>query len=163
MLFEAFEKILKKTLEALKEYYKERLISVVVYGSVGRQTQRFDSDMDILVVVENLPNGRFARVEEFECVEKMIEPVLEDARRIGVQTYLSPVIKTPEEVIKGSLLFLDMLEDAKILYDRDGFFEKFLESFREKLEKLGARRIRRGSSWYWELKPDYKPGEVFEI
>ncbi|GAB6182713.1 nucleotidyltransferase domain-containing protein [Thermodesulfovibrio hydrogeniphilus] len=163
MLFDAFEKILEKTLEALKECYKERLVSVVIYGSVGRQTQRFDSDVDLLIVVEDLPKGRFARLEEFECVEKMIEPVVEDVRKIGVQTYLSPVIKTPEEVIKGSLLFLDMVEDAKILYDRDNFFEKFLESFREKLNKLGARRIKRGSSWYWELKPDYKPDEVFEI
>ena len=31
------------------------------------------------------------------------------------------------------------------------------------LEKLGARRIWRGEAWMWDLKPDYKVGEVFEL
>jgi len=31
------------------------------------------------------------------------------------------------------------------------------------LARLGAKRIWRENMRYWELKPDYKPGEVFEI
>jgi hypothetical protein len=31
------------------------------------------------------------------------------------------------------------------------------------LEQLGARRIWRGNAWFWDLKPDYRPGEVFEL
>jgi hypothetical protein len=27
----------------------------------------------------------------------------------------------------------------------------------------GARRIWCGNAWYWDLKPDYRPGEVFEL
>lgn len=65
--------------------------------------------------------------------------------------------------MQGSPLFLDLIEDAVILFDRDGFFAGILERFRKRLQELGARRIWKGDWWYWELKPDYKPGEIFEI
>ena len=67
---------------------------------------------------------------------------------------LSPVFKTPEEVERGSPLFLDMVEDARILYDDGGFFASCLDHLRFRLSQLGARRIRRGNAWHWVLKPD---------
>lgn len=73
------------------------------------------------------------------------------------------MIKTPEEVEAGSLLFLDMLEDGKILFDRDDFLKRYFEKLRDKLKKLGARRVNRGEAWFWILKENYKPGEIFEI
>ena len=74
-----------------------------------------------------------------------------------------PVFKTPEEVEAGSPLYLDMVEDARILVDPEGFLAGYLERLRVRLRVLGARRIRRGNAWYWELKPDLKPGEIFAI
>ena len=56
-----------------------------------------------------------------------------------------------------------MVEDARILFDRDGFFAAVLERLRARLEALGARRVWRGNAWFWDLKPDYVPGEVFEL
>lgn len=76
---------------------------------------------------------------------------------------LSAVLKTPEEVQKGSPLFLDMVEDAELLYDRGGFFQGVLQRLRRRLKELGAKRVFRGTRWYWVLKPDIKPGEVFEL
>jgi hypothetical protein len=74
-----------------------------------------------------------------------------------------PVIKSSEEAEIGSPLFLDMVDDARVLYDRDGFFARRLERLRTRLNELGARRIWRGKVWYWDLKPDDQPGEVFEL
>jgi hypothetical protein len=31
------------------------------------------------------------------------------------------------------------------------------------LAHLGARRVWLGNAWYWDLKPDYRPGDVFEL
>ena len=41
--------------------------------------------------------------------------------------------------------------------------EKVLGEVAERLEELGAKRIRVGRKWYWVLKEDYKPGEEIEI
>ncbi|MFN3477673.1 MAG: nucleotidyltransferase domain-containing protein [Candidatus Methylomirabilales bacterium] len=158
-----FEELLKKIVEACHDLYGDRLVSLAVFGSVGRGTFRPDSDVDLLIVADPLPKGRRRRVEEFQVIEETLEPVFGRLRSLGMHPVLSPIFKTKEEVRQGSLRFLDMSEDARILYDRDGFFATFLKGFRERLDRLGARRVWRGDVWYWELKPDYRPGEVFEL
>lgn len=162
-LHRTFESILKEIPRAALAVYGDRLVSLAVFGSVGRGVPRFDSDIDLLVVATGLSRRRLARVEEFAAVEELLAPVLARAAAAGVKTALSPVFKTPKEVQAGSLLFLDMVEDARLLYDRDGFLAGFLAGLRERLRVLGAKRIRRGGTWYWLVKGEYTPGEVFEI
>ena len=139
------------------------MVSLVVFGSVARDTERYDSDLDFLLVCEELPAGRLRRVEDFHAVEGALEPLLEGLKRDGYAISLSPVFKTRKEATAGSALFLDLLEDSIILCDREGFFTGVLARLRERLAVLGARRIWRGNAWYWDLKPDFKPGEVFEL
>jgi uncharacterized protein len=163
LLKEAFRELETRLLEEAVSFYGERLVTVAVYGSVARGTQRFDSDLDVLVVAGPLPDGRMKRIREFEEVENRIEPHIARLRQKGIDTFVSAVIKTPEEIGKGSPLLLDMVEDCRILIDKDGFFAGVLEKLRGKLEALGARRIWRGNAWYWDLKPDYKPGDVIDL
>jgi len=47
--------------------------------------------------------------------------------------------------------------------DRSGVLANEIARMRARLAALGARRVWRGSTWYWDLKPDYRPGEVFEL
>lgn len=164
MLKKKFRELERSLLSELKSYYGQRLISVVVFGSVARETQTFDSDLDVLIIAEKLPIGRMNRIREFESVEEKLEPLLKAFQeKYGINTYISAIIKSSEEVEKGSPLFLDMVEDAKILFDKDKFFEKRLKRLRTRLKELGAKRIWRGNAWYWDLKPDYKPGDIIEL
>jgi len=163
MLKTLFDQLLRELVQACHVVYGERLVSLVAFGSVGRGTARWDSDIDLLLVADPLPHGRLRRVEEFSRVEESLRDAIVEARHSGLETYLSPVLKTPGEVRQGSLLFLDMLEDALVLFDRNEFFASEMRSFRERLARLGARRVWVGDAWYWDLKPDYKLGEVFEL
>jgi len=43
------------------------------------------------------------------------------------------------------------------------FFSCYLKDFKKRFDKMGAKRIEESERWYWLLKPDYKPGETFEI
>ena len=160
---ENFHCILEKLLEAVQAVYADRLIALLIYGSVGRGRPRPDSDIDVLLVADDLPCGRLARVREFDEVERRLEPMLRDLSKEGISTSLSPVFKTREEVLRGSLLFLDMIDDAVILYDGDGFMKSYLDRLAQRLVELGAKKVVRGNSWHWVLKPDYREGEVFEI
>lgn len=159
----AFREIEETLLDEVQRHYGGRLVSLVVYGSVGRGTMRPDSDIDLLIVADDLPSGRIPRVDDFAAVENRLAPLLERFRREGVATEFSPVFKTPEEATRLSPLFLDMVDDAVILHDRGGFFAGVLDRLRSRLATLGSRRIWRGNAWYWDLKPDYKPGEIFEL
>jgi predicted nucleotidyltransferase len=149
--------LLDRLTSLCKEHYGKRLISLVVFGSVGRGTPRPDSDIDLLLVIKDLPNGRIARVREFAPIELAL------SNAIKSHFDLSPVFKTPQEIANGSPLLLDMVEDSRILFDRDDFFQRAMKNLNERLQRLGARRIWRGNAWYWDLKPDYRQGEIFEI
>ncbi len=158
-----YEELLENLLEACLNLYKDKFISLVAFGSVGRKTPRPDSDIDVLIVAEGLPKGRLQRVRDFDDVEASLSPILDKAAQRGVRAELSPVFKTPDEVKQGSLLFLDIIHDKHFLYDRDGFMQNVLVLLESRLKELGANRIWSGNAWYWDLKPDYRPGEVFEI
>lgn len=162
-LKERFKELQDNLLFETKSFYGARLVSVVVFGSVARETYRPDSDIDVLIIAETLPRGRMKRVEEFSAIEERLDPFLDSLKKEGIQTCISAIFKTPEEAEHGSPLFLDMVEDALILFDREQFFSRVLGKLRKRLKELGARRIWKGNVWHWVLKPDYKPGEVFEL
>jgi len=149
--------------EALKEHLGDRLISVVLYGSVARGDCTPSSDVDLLIVAEGLPPSRRARNRMLVEIEEELFPVFALLYRSGRYIDVSTKIKTPEEAARFTPLYLDMTEDAVLLYDRDGFFQGVLERLRERLKELGAQRIRQGKVWYWKLKPDYQWGEVIEL
>ena len=162
-LLERYDRLLDQVTVELQRQYGQRLVAIAVFGSVGRGTPREDSDVDLLIVARDLPRGRFRRVEEFLPVEARLDAPLRAVRADGTPTTLSPVFKTPAEIERGSPLFLDMVEDARVLYDPEAVLGDYLDRLRARLKELGSRRIRLGNAWYWELKPDLKPGEIIEL
>lgn len=156
MKTKGLKKEYERLLKAIKAHYGRNLVSVCIYGSQGRGTATVESDTDLFIVVEKLPRSRLKRTLDF------IENV-EDKVRDCISSELSVIIRTPEEVLRGSPILLDMVEDAVILHDRNGFMKKVLKDLKKRLEKLGARRVWKGNMWYWDLRPGYKIGEVFEI
>ena len=151
-----------KIVESLKKKYGDRLVSVVLFGSVARGEARKDSDIDLLIIVDGLPKSRLKRQEEFLEVEKDV-PLIEQMQEKGHLIEISPVLKTPEEILRFPPLLLDIVEDGIILYDRNGFFRDAIERLRKKLQELGAVRVRIGKRRFWILKPDYRFGEVIKI
>jgi len=108
MLKERFQKLEEQLFASIKAFYDQRLISVVLFGSVARDTPNFNSDVDVLVIATELPQGRIPRIREFEKVEEQITPLLDALRQEGIQTEISAILKSPEEAEQGSPIFLDM-------------------------------------------------------
>ena len=49
-------------------------------------------------------------------------------------------------------------------HDPQGFFAGVLERLRRRLHELGARRyVDEDGYEYWDLKPDWKPGDVVTL
>ncbi|QXJ32282.1 nucleotidyltransferase domain-containing protein [Saccharolobus shibatae] len=163
MIREPYATLLNNMIKIMKEEFKDDLISVVLYGSVARGDNRNDSDVDILIVMDNLPrDSMLKRIRLFETkVEDKLN--LDEYWNKGYYVSLSPILKTPEEAGKISPLYLDMVYDALILYDKDEFFTKILQKLKERLTELGAERVRMGKKWYWILKKDSRFGETVEL
>lgn len=149
--------------DLLRDAFGPRLVSVVLFGSVARGEARPDSDIDLLVVVEDLADGRFARLRSLEPVDRAFQPDLVRLRAAGLTPQVVPVLKSRVEAATIVPLYLDLVEDGRLLYDRDGFFRSVLDRLVASMRRLGSERRVRGSVRYWVLKPDLKPGEVFEL
>ena len=159
----AYGALLADLTRACRQHYGDRLLSVAVYGSVGRGLPRPDSDIDLLIVAEGLADRHSLRLRDFRAVEVLVRPCLDAVRTAGLQPELSPVLMTPMELERGSMLLLDMTDDARILFDPQDCLASALDRLRRRLRALGSRRVWLGNAWYWDLKPDYKPGDVFDL
>lgn len=143
----------------LKRHFGNHLISVVLYGSTAIGEERPDSDIDLLIVLKEIKEGFYRR-------RMLLDPVFEafQSKYQGQPVpFISPLLKTPEEARRISPLYFDMVDRSRILVDRDQFFKNILDDVQSRLNRLGAMRRKLGKIEYWDLKPDYKPGDVFEI
>ena len=74
------------------------------------------------------------------------------------------VTKTPEEARVHSPLYLDMVEDGRLLFDREGFFAGVLDRMRARMRELGSQRVfLPDGSWYWDLQPGFRFGGEVQI
>jgi len=148
---------------SLRETLGDRLISVVLFGSVARGEAGPTSDIDLLIVSDHLPRSRVARRRTLDAAFSRVGPQLMTVIDQGIDTAFTEIIKTPDEAAQPVLLYLDLTEDAVILYDPHGFFARVLDALRASLQKRGAKRLRLNDAPYWDLKPDFKPGDEVEL
>ncbi len=148
----------------LEEILKNDLISVLLFGSAARGDAGEGSDIDILIVAEKFgKNGRFEVFNEIEKDLKASEEY-QDLKDKKLGTLISPVPLTPSEIEKNPSILLDIVMDGIMLYDVDGFIKNKMKSMRRKLKKMGSKRVFLDDKrYYWDLKPDYKLGEIVEI
>jgi len=148
---------------AAQQVLGDRLTSVVLFGSVARGQAEPGSDIDLLVVCRELPSGAFRRQEVLEPVRERLLADLERLWAQGVYADFSEVSKSEAEAQRTHPVYLDMTEEATILFDRSDFFADVLQRLRQRLQELHATRRRLGHLQYWDLKPDFKPGEVIVL
>ncbi|MEM1607085.1 MAG: nucleotidyltransferase domain-containing protein [Candidatus Bathyarchaeia archaeon] len=123
---EPYRSLIEKLLDLLLSKLGDKLVSVIVYGSVARGSARKDSDIDLLIIAESLPKSRMMRQKLFLSIEGNLEPLMNDLWDKGFYLDFSPIMLSPEEASKIRPIYLDMVEDSIILYDKNGFFKSRL-------------------------------------
>ncbi|MBM5806040.1 MAG: hypothetical protein FJZ49_08290 [Candidatus Verstraetearchaeota archaeon] len=145
----------------IKNYGKA---SVCIYGSVARGTARPDSDVDLLIVSDDFDGSLTSRIERLCDLEDRVSDELKRLRKYGIDTGISFYPLRREEVLRSPLILLDLTVDGIIIHDQALLLERALTRLKSRLAELGARRILANDDmWYWDLKPDYKFGEVIEL
>lgn len=137
-------------------------VALAAFGSVARGTAGPHSDLD-LYVVTRVPGGLFdLRLDWYRRVSEMSE-----YRRLVTDGYWPEpraIYHTVEQLKSHPWILLDISHHGVILYDPSGVLDTELASVRQRLRALGAKRIERpDGTWMWDLKPDWKPGDVIEL
>jgi len=158
-----FAPIIKKYCEILNNYLGERLISIMLFGSIARGDWDKNSDIDILIIADGWNDKPvWNRIEELRKAKRELEESLEylEALRAGYWPIIQNYPLNIEEAKKFNRVYLDAIIDGIILYDKNNFLTNILESLRKKLEEMGSIRITLpNNKYYWILK-DIKAGEV---
>ncbi len=136
--------------------FKGDIVSVVLFGSVGRGDARPDSDVDMIVVIKKLPEGRYSR-------RKLLEPALNVAEKRGLTASFNCHIRSPDEAKKITVMYFDLPTDAKILFDKDGFFRGVIDQVKDRIDANGSVRKKWGNFYYWDLMPRGNADSTFEI
>lgn len=158
-----FRGVIAKLVEIVLGRIK-RVRSIVLFGSIARGDAPLSTDIDLIVVSDSFPERPCKSADPI--IKAFLELKGTDEYRSFIESgrflNIDPVgYRSSDLEAHTPPLMLDPASEGIMLYD-DGFMEKTLGRIVKRME-LGSRKVWTGRRWYWDLKPDYKFGEVVEI
>ena len=152
------ERVAAEYRAALGDY----LVALACFGSAARNQARPDSDLDLYVVTRRPVSpldprlglaGRLRYTPEYRALA-----------HLGYHPDPMPIFHAIATLRTRPWILLDIADHGVILLDAEGILARELEAVRGRLQELGSRRVELpDGSWYWQIKPDWRPGETVEL
>ena len=142
---------------SLLERFGEDLVAVVLFGSYARGETIEGSDLDLFVVVKDLPDGIMER--RFLVYDSLT--LLRRELKVDISVFEAE----PEE-IDGAItpLLLNIAHDGIVLYDREGAVSSFLRKVVEAAGKAELVRYRTTDGKYgWKPRRRLEMGEHLTV
>jgi len=144
---EALSVVLAPIVESLRNGLGDNLLALVLFGSRARGDARPDSDWDLLLIAENLPDSPWHR-------QQQILALLPQSWRHQVSVLAHTF---SEWFARVTPLALDIALDGIVLYDKtQDLLPARLSALRQQLSDSGLERQAIGEHewvWLWRDKP----------
>ena len=126
-----YQKEIEEYTKALRRALNPKLI--LLHGSLVKGTFGLGSDVDILIVADNLPKNPNDRLRLLYELDRTRAP-------IDAKAYTPGEIK--RMLAKGHPLIMDALADGEVLYADRGYLRELMDMFKAARKKF--RRFERG-------------------
>ncbi len=162
--YQKYKALIDRFLKTLIENLgAQNLYGCALFGSIARGNARKESDIDLFLLISSRsPSIEDKIIKLLLDVEEWKEK--KDLKKENLLANFTIIAKTIEELKANPLILLDIVDEGIVLYDPNGKLNEIFINFKKKLRELGAEKIIfKDGTWCWDLKPDWKPGEVVEI
>jgi predicted nucleotidyltransferase len=147
---EDVQPLLTDLLSRLRAQFGGELVSVVIYGSYARAEADAGSDIDLLVVVPNLPH-------EWRDIFAMEDELMRAGLDLGRRVDLRLVEPEGAHAVSWAAPFMLEVYDAhRVLLDTKGFFAAEMRRFEAVMRERGVYKMARG---VWRV-PSVQPLRV---
>jgi hypothetical protein len=158
-----FQWLLDRFMRTSRERLAEALVAIALFGSAARGTAGPRSDLDLLVVHA----GERRRVSD-ALLDAILDlrqtPECAALRSGGIEAEPYPLLLSLSQLAGTPWILLDVADHGVILHDPLLILRRKLDDVRRRLSQLGSRKVRLADgSWYWDLKPGLRRGEMFEL
>lgn len=145
---ETSERLEQELTRRYVEALGSNLVALAFFGSWARGEEKEWSDIDVLLIAQELPEDPFERRWLVQ------EPILGLSERP-----ISVLARTVEEFSEDvSPLHLDLGLDAIVFYDPHGFLTRRLKRVQELIKEAGLMREEMASGLAWRWKDSPSPG-----
>lgn len=137
-------------LSEILDYYGKDLSGLAIFGSYARGENRKNSDLDLLIILQEAPGRRERLIEFIEKIELKHEDLaqrLYDEEEIFCE--LSPYILVESEALRVQPIYFDLVAHHIVVSDPKGIIEHIIRTMDDLLRKVGARKARRNNTWEW--------------
>lgn len=135
--------MIEKITKDIKTLFGKGLVSIVLFGSYARGKQRKISDIDILIVADNLPDSR---KERLSLMLKISKKYLLEGKTVSI------ILHSRNEIINGfeyyNPLLLSISENYKLFYDHEGFFLTLMKNIKN---KISHKEIEKFADFSWRI------------
>ncbi len=161
-----FRDYLYNFINTVKENFQEKLLSVVLFGSIARGKWTKDSDIDLFLVFSNESSQNMQLL-----VHKLAKIKVEFYKAYTIKSKWGKKLYNPIQMLpflmrdlkESKTIFYDVAMDGLILLDKKKVGSNFLEAIKLKMKNLGLTRIFDiNGNFYWQHKK-IKFGEIIEI
>jgi uncharacterized protein len=139
----SLESVLEDILSLCRETFGNDLVSVVLFGSYAQGAASPESDIDLLVIVKNLPEGSDQQEQLLDSLEL---PILKKYHLCA-----SVILTTPEAVLNGvntdNPLFFGIWTGYSVIFDSGDFFRHCLKTVRQHVRTSKPVFIDRRKRW----------------
>lgn len=135
--------MIQKIIKDIKLFFGSNLVSIVLFGSYASAKQTSTSDIDILVIADNLPSSK---KERFSLIISITKKYLSLGKSVSI------VLHSRDEILNGfefyNPLLLSISENYKLLYDNMNFFLNLMRAINSKIAK---NEIRKFADYSWRI------------
>jgi predicted nucleotidyltransferase len=159
-----FRKYVKRFFNFLKEKLGKYIQSIILYGSVARDTWDSESDIDLLLILKDNYFENHNKETISSLVIEFYNEIREEKTFKKYRFHSFQVLcLSRSEIKKFRTLFYDIAVDGIILCDKNNIGLKLIEEYRKRIKNKGIKRIFIDENdFYWKRK-EVKFGEIIEL